>query len=138
MNKLSLSEKETIKIAMNFAQSLKGGDVLALTGDLGAGKTIFAKGIAAAFGVKETVNSPTFVIMKNYKASRGLVKELVHIDAYRLENENDIKAIGALDYFGRSGAVVLVEWPERVKDILPKKTKWVKISYLKNKREIIL
>jgi tRNA threonylcarbamoyladenosine biosynthesis protein TsaE len=114
MEIITKTEQETFEFAKEFAKSLKGGEVLGLSGDLGAGKTVFAKGLAAGLNVKETVTSPTFVIMKIYPADLGKIKKFVHIDAYRIKG-NDIYHLGGNDYLGRPDTVSLVEWVENVR-----------------------
>lgn len=124
------SERETRLFAERFANALSGGEVVALIGDLGSGKTVFAKGLAKGLGVKNTITSPTFVLMKVYK-------NLVHIDAYRLTNGKELEAIGATDYFKDKNFVTLIEWADRVKDILPKNRIEINFKVLDdNKREI--
>jgi len=125
-------EQSTIEFAKEFANSLQGGEIILLSGDLGAGKTTFTRGLGQALGIKQNVNSPTFVVMKVYDADAQNVKKLVHIDAYRLESGRDLESIGATEYFGAEKTVVVIEWPERITDILPKKT--IKIS-IKNTDE---
>jgi tRNA threonylcarbamoyladenosine biosynthesis protein TsaE len=112
------SEKETFDLAAKMAKNVKGGEVYALSGDLGAGKTVFVRGFCHGLGIKKGVNSPTFVLMKIHKV-RGhkAIKEVCHIDAYRLKSKADLEAIGALDYFGRKDTVCFLEWPEMVKDL---------------------
>lgn len=115
------NEMETMDFAANFAQSLKGGEILALSGDLGSGKTTFTKGLAEALKVEETITSPTFVVLKNYPAKiqdRKIV--FVHVDAYRAETIEDIKSVGIEDYLGQADVVMVVEWAEKIIDILPK------------------
>lgn len=116
------SAEETETVAKNIARSLKGGTVVALQGDLGAGKTTFVKGFAKGLGVSETVTSPTFVLMNVYKAHKEGVSQFVHIDCYRLENASDLLGIGVKDYLSEPHTIVALEWPERVKKILPKST----------------
>lgn len=135
------SEKETFDWANNFAKTLKGGEVIGLSGDLGAGKTIFTKGLAKGLGITNNVNSPTFVIMKKYetKNEKIKIKNLIHIDAYRLNSAEDIKAIGADEYFERPDTITVIEWPENIKRILPIKIIFIKIKSLnENEREIKL
>lgn len=122
MKYITKNEKGTFNIAKDFAKKLKGGEVIAMTGDLGAGKTAFTKGLAAGLGIKNIITSPTFVLMKNYqiKDSKKPVKQLAHIDAYRLSNGMELEALGAEDYFNNENCVTVIEWAERVKDILPK------------------
>ncbi|OQA36681.1 MAG: tRNA threonylcarbamoyladenosine biosynthesis protein TsaE [Parcubacteria group bacterium ADurb.Bin326] len=137
MKFLSTSEKQTLNFAKKFAGKLKGGEVLCLVGDLGAGKTAFTKGLAAGLGVKNTVTSPTFVLMKNYKVSGKGIKHLAHIDAYRLEGGAQLLGIGAEDYFGDAECVTVIEWADRVKDIWPKDAIKIEFKIGKgDKREI--
>ncbi len=120
----SHSEAETINIAKTFAMTLKSGDVVALKGDLGAGKTAFTKGVALAFGVDEAVTSPTFTIVNQYD---GQKLTLYHFDAYRLENVSLSDCDWLDDYFFSDG-VCLVEWAENIIDALPKGYKTVTIQ----------
>lgn len=131
------SEQETFDFAQNYAQELQGGEIIGLDGDLGAGKTIFSKGLAKGLDVKNIVTSPTFVIMKVYDANHPKIKKLCHIDAYRITSAEDIIAIGAEEYFNRSDAVTIIEWAGNIKKILPPKTKFIEISHLpENQRKI--
>ena len=114
------SVEETWALARQLAGELKPGDVVCLEGDLGAGKTTFTQGLAAAMGVPGRVNSPTFCIVQEHRATNlsdrpGL---LVHMDLYRLRNEDDVIAIGWEDYLAE-GAVMVVEWPERAGTLIP-------------------
>ena len=118
---ITKNEKEALNFAKNFAKTLKGGEIIGLSGNLGAGKTIFAKGIAQGLNIKNNINSPTFVLMKVYDAPGKIIKKLVHIDAYRLKNPEDLKAIGALDYMQREDTLTLIEWIENIEKIIPKK-----------------
>jgi tRNA threonylcarbamoyladenosine biosynthesis protein TsaE len=124
------SEKETFAFAKKYAARLRGGEVIGLSGDLGAGKTVFVKGLAAGLGARATVTSPTFVLMKIYPVRKksSAVKYLCHIDAYRLSRARDLLAIGAEEYFGRADTVTVIEWADKIKKILPKKTRYVKIK----------
>lgn len=140
MNKIiTNSERETFDWAKNFARELKGGEIIGLVGDLGAGKTIFTKGIANGLEIKKTITSPTFVIMKVYeiKNPKSKIRNLIHIDAYRLKSEEDITAIGADEYFKRKDTVTVIEWPENIKKILPEKTIYVNI-YIKEENKRII
>jgi len=149
MRYITKTEKETFTLAKKLAKTLRGGETISLLGNLGAGKTIFSKGLAAGLGIKKHITSPTFVIMKIYPIkSRSLsgtrsafnrVDNLVHIDAYRLKSYKDLEAIGAREYLGKSDTVAIIEWADRVKKILPKNTKFVKITNKgENKRKIII
>jgi len=116
MKIITHSEKETYNFAKDFSNKLNGGEVLLLIGDLGSGKTAFTKGLAKGLKIKNTITSPTFVLMKVYSGK----KQLIHIDAYRLNSGQDLEAIGALDYFGDPEWITVIEWAERVKDVWPK------------------
>ena len=139
MKFISFSEKETFDFAKQYAGKLKGGEVIGLIGNLGAGKTAFSKGLAAGLGVKNRVTSPTFVLMKVYKASsspKTTINSLVHIDAYRLKSAGDILAIGVEEYMHRNDVVTVIEWADRIKKILPKKAKILKLKIIGDSREI--
>ncbi len=115
---ITKSEKETIMVGEEIAGHLKPGDIVALSGDLGAGKTTLVKGIAKGLGVRNYryVNSPSFTIVKEYK---GKVP-LFHFDVYRLNSLKDIEDIGYEDYLARDG-VVVIEWSNKMTRILPKR-----------------
>ena len=121
--------KETLVLAKKFAKELKGGETIGLIGNLGAGKTIFTKGIAIKLGIEKNITSPTFVLMKIYPVnSQKQIKFLVHIDAYRIKSANDLIAIGANEHFDQPDTVTIIEWADKIKKILPKKTKFIKIT----------
>lgn len=109
------SEEETWAFAQRVAKRLRPGMVLALQGDLGAGKTTFMQGIGAALGVRRPVTSPTFTLVVEYPTPHFL---LVHMDLYRLTGPDDLLTIGYSEYL-ESGAVVAVEWPERAAELIP-------------------
>ena len=114
------SVEETWTLASEVAAMLSQGDVLCLEGDLGAGKTTFTQGLAAALGVKGRVTSPTFCIVQEHAAHdrNARIPLLVHMDLYRLHGEDDVLAVGWEDYLAR-GAVLVVEWPERAGSLVP-------------------
>ncbi len=109
------SVEETWALAREFAKCLKPGDVVCLEGDLGAGKTTFTQGLAAALGVPGRVTSPTFCIVQEHQSKDVL---LVHMDLYRLHGEEDVEAIGWEDYMSR-GAIFVIEWPDRAGCLVP-------------------
>ena len=109
------SVEETWALAKELAKELNPGDVVCLEGDLGAGKTTFTQGLAAALGVPGRVTSPTFCIVQEHQSPDVL---LVHMDLYRLHGEEDVEAIGWEDYLSR-GAIIAVEWPERAGALVP-------------------
>ena len=117
---LSQKPEDTFALGEKLAASLNGGEVVALYGNLGAGKTAFVQGLAFALGVKNKVNSPTFNIMKVYKTKHQKIKQLCHIDAYRLSGFQDLLDIGIQDYLEDENVVVVIEWADKIKEILPK------------------
>ncbi len=112
------SEAETFAFAKKFASGLSFGDVICLSGDLGVGKTIFTKGICDFFGVADIVNSPTFTLVNEYLADSG--ETIYHFDMYRIDDEDELVEIGFDDYIN-SGALTIIEWPEKIPYSLPKK-----------------
>ena len=128
---ISNSLEETQKIASDFVSSISkqknGATVAGLYGDLGAGKTTFTQMIAKAFGVTDTVISPTFVIMKVYDISytsnpathNHNFNNLIHLDAYRIENSSELLHLGWKEIISDPNNLILIEWPERVSDIMP-------------------
>ncbi len=111
---VSTCEQETKDIAKRFAQSLFSGSVVALIGDLGAGKTAFTKGVAEFFCATDDVSSPTFTIVNEYSGE----KTIYHFDAYRLENVNTDDCDWLDDYFFGDG-ICLVEWAQNIESVLP-------------------
>ncbi len=137
MKKITKNEEETYNFGKEWAQNLQGGEVIGLLGSLGAGKTVFVKGLADGLGCKENINSPTFVIMKVHKIKNNKnIKTLCHIDTYRTESKEDLQDIGAEEYFDQQDVVTVIEWAGKVKNILPESTKIVKIIIQNGKREI--
>lgn len=159
MSFLSKNGKETQKIAASLARKVVKSQksvVVALEGELGAGKTTFVKGFAKALGVKTKIKSPTFVLMKKYAIPESTVlpcycskRWLYHLDCYRVRDHRDLTTLDLKSLFsapkGRDLAsggkslqnIVLIEWPERVSKILPRKLIRVHIDHMdKNKRKI--
>jgi tRNA threonylcarbamoyladenosine biosynthesis protein TsaE len=110
---MSHSPEQTQEWGQQLAQLLQGGEVITLRGDLGAGKTSFTQGLAKGLGVKRTVNSPTYTIIKEYM---GLRHPLYHMDTYRIEDEDE--ALGLEEYFYSVG-ISVVEWPDKITSQLP-------------------
>ncbi len=131
---ITTSGEETIKLGERTARGLKPGDVIALIGELGSGKTTFVKGLAKGLGVKNPryVNSPSFVIIKEYQ---GRVP-LYHFDVFRLQGAGDMEALGWEEYF-YGGGVCALEWADKIKKLLPKRRLEVKIEILNNNRRKI-
>ena len=128
----SKSVEETLEIAENYSKTVKPGDVICLKGDLGAGKTHFVKGFVRGFGIPQSeVSSPTFTIINEYHGELSVY----HFDCYRLEDPGEALEIGAEEYFYGEG-VCIVEWPERILNILPAEVKNITIKTIsENERE---
>lgn len=120
------SVEATWRVAARLAAEIKPGDVICLEGDLGAGKTTFTQGLAAALGVPGRVTSPTFCVVQEH---RGYETFLVHMDLYRLRGEDDVLAIGWEDYLSE-GAILVVEWPDRAGSLIPESARHVRLSCL--------
>jgi tRNA threonylcarbamoyladenosine biosynthesis protein TsaE len=123
--------------AKKFAAGLCGGEVIALSGPLGAGKTTLAQFLGKALGVRERITSPTFTLMHLHPTNRQKIKLLAHLDAYRLGGARDLLAIGALDYLGRPDTVSVIEWGEKVRRALPKKIIWLEIAFGEKNNRLI-
>lgn len=131
---ITAGERETLDAASSFAGTLVPGDVVALTGDLGAGKTVFARGVARSFGVTEEVTSPTFTLIHEYHCS----PTLYHMDLYRMDSIDEIRNIGVEDYLYGDG-VCLVEWAEKLGELYPADAIQVEINHLGgDRREITI
>ncbi len=118
------SAAETEAIGRALAASAMPGDVYALDGDLGTGKTVFARGFARGLGIERTIASPTFTIVREYREGR---LPLFHLDVYRLENEDELYDIGWDEYLA-GGGVCLVEWASLVPEAMPEETNYVTIE----------
>lgn len=131
------SDQETFAFGLKLGRLCRGGEVFALCGDLGAGKTRLVQGLAQGLSIKSRITSPTFNILKVYKVSKK-IRSFYHIDAYRLRSEKDLIALGAQEFFSLPDAVIAIEWAERVKKIWPKEARVIKIRPLsETRREII-
>lgn len=119
------NEKETENFGRRLGESLSAGDVVAMVGDLGTGKTTLTGYIARGLGIKETVSSPTFTIIKEYNSGR---LPLYHFDVYRIGDPEELFNIGADEYFDGDG-VCVVEWADLVSEELPENSKYIFIEY---------
>jgi tRNA threonylcarbamoyladenosine biosynthesis protein TsaE len=127
---LSNSREDTERFATEYAKTLRGGDVLILDGDMGAGKTVFCKGLAKGLGIEEEVTSPTYAYMNDYDG------RLFHYDCYRIESVAQAESLGLADYFDMGG-ICVVEWAQNIAPLLPSDCKRVQIKKLsENEREI--
>ena len=120
------SAEETVGLGSQLGARLSSGDIIALYGELGTGKTQVVKGICSALGVKEVVNSPTFIIVNEYTSDK--IPFIFHFDLYRMRTTQEVIDIGFEDYLERNG-LILIEWPELIREILPQTTKNIYLSY---------
>lgn len=132
------SEAETENFGKNFAKNVKKGDVICLSGQLGAGKTVFVRGLMDGLGYSGRVTSPTFSLMNVYEGGRlaGF-----HFDLYRLEGHDDLQSVGLDEYFD-AGGVCVVEWPDCARGVIPREAIWIEIVSSNNAcddtRELII
>ncbi len=128
---MSENASDTFDFAKEYAKTLRAGDVVLLYGEMGAGKTVFSKGVAKGMGIEDEVLSPTYAYMNDYSG------KLYHFDCYRLSSGEQAEALGLCDYF-YAGGVCLVEWAENISSALPENCRRVFINITPDgKREII-
>ena len=122
-----LGEKIGASLAISHQPS-----VIALVGDLGSGKTTFVQGLAKGLGIEKKIISPTFILMRSYKIqnTKYQILNLYHVDLYRLEGNvaEEAKNLGLTDIWGKKDNIVVIEWAEKIKEIIPKKAKWIKFE----------
>ncbi|WP_415930428.1 tRNA (adenosine(37)-N6)-threonylcarbamoyltransferase complex ATPase subunit type 1 TsaE [Zhenpiania hominis] len=134
MRKLILkNEDETRAFGLELGASLRKGDIVALIGDLGTGKTALTKYIAEGLGIRETITSPTFTIVQEYRQGR---LPLYHFDVYRIGDPEEMYELGYEEYFYGDG-VCVIEWADLIEELLPEYTKVIRIEYGKNQEERI-
>ena len=124
--------EETLALGRVIGRAARAGEVIALVGDLGAGKTTLTQGIVRGLGYEREVTSPTFSLVQEYQGGR---LEVFHFDFYRVEDEHELLDLGWDDYLERGG-LVIVEWPSRFPDLLPAGTTWIRLSHRENGRLI--
>lgn len=136
------STGETQKVASDLAKILHGGEVVALHGDLGSGKTTFVQGLAKGLGIKGQIISPTFIIVRTYKLDKTRLNDLnhfYHIDLYRIEHESGIVGLGIEEIVNDSENIVAIEWAERMGSLLPEKRIDIAFEYVdEGKRKITI
>ena len=133
---ISNSAAQTIEIARLIGEKLKDGDLLALSGELGSGKTCFTKGLARGLGVSDEyqITSPTFTLINEYPARC----KLHHFDVYRLNSYSELEDLGFEEYFAGDG-VIVIEWAEKIAAIIPKESIFVNFEYIdENRRKMII
>jgi len=132
---LSVSESETEALGAALARELEPGSIVLLYGDLGAGKTVFSRGFARGLGITEPVSSPTYTIVQEYELAGG--GRLYHMDLYRISDEHAALGFGVDEFLSEPGAISLVEWPERIRGLLPDTAIRVELIHrAENQREI--
>ena len=129
-NYISTSVEATKELGYKFASKLKKGDTIVLNGNLGSGKTIFVSGFLSFYGKENEASSPTFTIVNEHNLTKDLT--LYHFDVYRLENSDEFLAIGGDEYF--SQGITLMEWGEKIKELLPKE--YLEINILKDDNDV--
>ena len=123
---LSRSPEQTRQIGTRLGQALQAGDIICLQGDLGAGKTTFVQGIAQGWGSVDAVSSPTFILVNVYRGADG--KQLYHLDAYRLDSELEAEELDLNTMLAQGP--LLIEWPERMQNLIPRERLWVNLEYV--------
>lgn len=120
MQFISKNAQETFNVGKKFSETLHGGDIVLLSGELGAGKTTLVKGIAEGLGIQGDIVSPTFTLLNVYECrmQNAECKNFVHVDTYRLNNEQQLIDIGIEDYLGDPETVCVIEWPEKLQTLL--------------------
>lgn len=131
---VSHSPEQTRRLGVRLGELLKPGDLILLDGDLGAGKTTFAQGVARGWGSLDPVTSPTFVLINEYR--RADQARLFHFDAFRLDGPDEAAALGLQEILDSDGPV-LIEWPARVRSILPSESLWVRLRWVDESRRAL-
>ncbi|OHB18819.1 MAG: tRNA (adenosine(37)-N6)-threonylcarbamoyltransferase complex ATPase subunit type 1 TsaE [Parcubacteria group bacterium RIFCSPHIGHO2_01_FULL_56_18] len=130
-------EEEATAFLASLSPAKSGATIVTFSGDLGAGKTTFVKGIAHALGIEEHITSPTFVILKIYDLHGQKFERLIHMDAYRLKGRQHLKVLGWDELVKDPGNLILVEWPEKIGEAIPEGAKRISLRYSDEGRHII-
>jgi len=143
MRFVSDSPVKTKRLGMLLAEEVlkdRSSDsvVIALRGNLGAGKTTFIQGLARGLGLKHKITSPTFVIFRHYRFKDKSGGHLFHVDAYRIKNISELRPLNFREILSVPKSVVIIEWPENIKKALPKKTHWLKFRHGRKENERII
>ena len=129
---ISHSADQTRRLGVRLGGLLQAGDIICLSGDMGAGKTVFAAGVGKGWGAKHPITSPTFNLIHEHAREKDS-QRLFHLDCYRLESSAEADNIGLDDVLSGSGAIIF-EWPEHIEDILPKERLWIELKILEPTR----
>ncbi|MEI7890487.1 MAG: tRNA (adenosine(37)-N6)-threonylcarbamoyltransferase complex ATPase subunit type 1 TsaE [bacterium] len=141
-NHISPSAATTKKLGQLLGQELCGGEIICLSGDLGAGKTTFTQGLLSGLKIKGPYTSPTFAILKQYNVlskkynAKSIIHDVYHIDAYRITSK-DLLELGFKDFANKEDSIVIIEWPENVKKIIPTTALWINFEWLSEKERKI-
>lgn len=149
---ITKSTLQTKKLGMEIAETFKGGEIICLSGDLGAGKTTFTQGLLKGLGIKGPYTSPTFAIIKHYQLTTNNSQQkksftgpssvvssklsVYHIDAYRI-NSKDLIELGFKDFAGKPNTITIIEWPEKVKSLIPTEAVWIDFEWQNDKERKI-
>jgi len=134
---LNAMSGEAAQFITTLAVRDTGATVVALSGELGAGKTTFAQGMALALGVEERVTSPTFVLEKIYELQDQKWRHLIHIDAYRINDAHELEVLGWHEIVADPSNLIIIEWPENVAALIPSSAKRISLTGTGDAREII-
>ena len=135
---ITQSPRETKTLGRKIAVNLKGSEIFALSGELGSGKTTFVQGFAEGLGLSSRIISPTFILLRKYDFKDN---SFYHVDLYRLEKniESEVVNLGLTDIWGKEGNIVVIEWAEKIKDMIPKEAKWIRFEYAgEDKRKVTI
>ena len=129
---ISHSLEQTVRLGVRLGELLASGDLLCMSGELGAGKTALARGVGRGWGASRRVTSPSFTLINEYpRMGDGLI--LHHVDCYRLETAADVATVGLEEILDDGGAV-MIEWPERIEEMLPEEQLWITMRYVSETR----
>lgn len=137
MNYISNNTRESKEIARNLASNLKGGEVICLYGELGAGKTVFVQGMLEYLLPGKRVLSPTFIIVRHYKVNHKIIKYFIHVDLYRTSNIKEIKDLEFFEFIHKPDSIVAIEWAEKLGNLLPEKKIDIDIKNIDENKRII-
>lgn len=137
---ISKNASDTELFAKSISKRIHCGDIICLEGDLGVGKTVFAKAIGSFFNISETITSPTFTILKTYNVKNSYISRIHHFDLYRIKNEDELLNLCFEEYIYDDNAISIIEWPEVAHNLIASPYKKITISKLENdenKRKIV-
>ncbi len=137
MQYISKSPKQTEKIGSILASQMKGGEVICFYGELGAGKTTFVQGFMNYFLPEKRIISPTFIIVRHYSTRHQQIKNIYHVDLYRITREDEISALGLSEWLNKPDSLALIEWADKMGNFLPEKRIDIKFEIKSEKERII-